>query len=44
MSDALEVLDQVGKWKADGKGVRRRHRDRHLGILAAPRRQSARRR
>jgi xanthine/CO dehydrogenase XdhC/CoxF family maturation factor len=21
MSDALEVLDQVGKWKADGKGV-----------------------
>ena len=21
MSDALEVLDQVGKWKASGKGV-----------------------
>ena len=21
MSDALEILDQVGKWKADGKGV-----------------------
>ena len=21
MSDALEVLDQVGKWKAAGKGV-----------------------
>ena len=21
MSDALEVLDQVGKWKAEGKGV-----------------------
>ena len=21
MSDALDVLDQVGKWKASGKGV-----------------------
>ena len=44
MSDALEVLDQVGKWKAVGQGRRRRHRDHHLGLLAAPGRQPARRR